>query len=89
MTPQARITEVLFTLVGSSRSAREGETALSPERNNAPPLATAKEGVRGGTSKSRAKAAAKLQVLARGEEVALPEGSANMVSPVPSSGGRI
>ena len=49
MTPQARITEVLFALVGSSRAAREGETALSPERNSASPLVTAKEGVRGGT----------------------------------------
>src|SRR5437667_3738487 len=40
-----------------------------------------KEGVRGGTSKPRAKAAAMLQVLARGEEEAPPEAASTRGSP--------
>jgi hypothetical protein len=43
------IRDLLFALMDTSRSAREGETTLSPKRRNALPPAAAKEGVRGGT----------------------------------------
>jgi hypothetical protein len=70
-----------FRLIDNSRCAREGETALSPERKSESPPAAAKEGVRGGTSKPRAKAAAKPYVLARGDEVTPPKAASTMGSP--------
>ena len=49
----------------------DGEAGLCPARAKGRPTTRGvKEGVHGGTSKPRAKAAAKLRVLARGDEVA-------------------
>jgi hypothetical protein len=72
-----------FTRMDNPRLSRVGETALSPERSLGWPLVAAKEGVRGGTSKPRAKAAAKPHVLARGDEVASPKAASTMGSPTP------
>jgi hypothetical protein len=41
--------EMPFRSMGTTPSAREGETALSPTRTLGRPLLAAKEGVRGGT----------------------------------------
>ena len=41
-----------FASMDNPRCERFGETALSPKRNNESPPATAKEGVRGGTTGS-------------------------------------
>ena len=43
------IHEMPFALMDSRRSAREGETALSPQRKSELAAAAAKEGARGGT----------------------------------------
>jgi hypothetical protein len=78
---RARIHEMPLALMDSPRSMRGGDTALSPERKSALPPGAAKEGVRGGTSKPRAKAAAKPYVLARGDEVTPPKAASTMGSP--------
>lgn len=49
MTARTRIHEMALARRDSPRSVREGETALSPQRNSESAPAAAKEGVREGT----------------------------------------
>jgi hypothetical protein len=75
----------LVTWMDRPPFARAGETALSPKRTLGWNPVAAEEGIRGGTSKPRAKAAAQPCVLARGEEVAPPTAASTMGSPTMGS----